>query len=387
MNTSYKNNSVGIGIFNIAFVLYFIQAFLNTSMYNIFFNNTYLNIIDVICVLLIAMKIIVYDNLSLKTIMVYVISLLILGVVFYNSKDHTPLSAMMFILGSKNIKFDKFLKIYFIIATVLLIIVVISAKMGWIINLTYYRGTTMRQAMGFVYPTNFAAHVFYIILAYVLIRDDRIKNIELIILSMITLQIEILTDARLNVAAIIIMLIIVILKKLFNEKFDLVVLKTKWIFSLWPIIAGGIVSIISILYNSGNTILLKINNLFSNRLYFGHNAYLKYGISLFGQKVDQQGLGGIDGQNGINNTLYMLNYSYIDSSFFRVLMLDGFLFFLVVLLTSFIINKRLYKSKNTLYITFFALVIGCSIVDQHYLEIAFNPFIILCFSDIKNKLC
>ena len=48
-----------------------------------------------------------------------------------------------------------------------------------ITNLVYHRGEKVRMAFGFIYPTDFAAHVVYMIAAWVLIRQVRCSWIEI----------------------------------------------------------------------------------------------------------------------------------------------------------------------------------------------------------------
>ena len=385
MDEVHKNVKYGNIIFNMAFVLYFIQAFLNTTMYTEIINNNYFDIINIICILLILVKVIFFDNYDMFYIISAFYLTILVMVIFYTSNDHTPLSAVLFILGARNIDFSKFLKLYFTISFVLMILVILSSKVGWIINLTYYRGTTMRQALGFVYPTNFAAHVLSIFVVYLLIRNKRITVVELLIMLIVTWRMEVLTDARLDVAAMMIAVVIMVFYKYNDEWFNKSIFNFKLLIILWPLITGILVSLLSIFYRNTNSLMLRLNYIFSNRLYFGHNAYLKYGISIFGQKVEQSGLGGLSGFNGTNDTLYMLNYSYIDSSFFRILMLNGIIFFITILVGSCMINKRLFHYSRVLYLIYFALIVGCSIVDQHYLEISFNPFIVIAFANIATK--
>ena len=112
------------------------------------------------------------------------------------------------------------------------------------------------------------------------------------------------------------------------------ILSDKWNKSVNKIIASigaaftVVLGLISVFITSflpyTTNLYFKLNNLFSNRLYFQSLLFQRYPLQLLGQYVYQSGYGG--GNN------YVFNYFYIDNSFTRMMFLGGILFFVIFIL-------------------------------------------------------
>ncbi|MCG4787724.1 hypothetical protein L0N33_20610, partial [Roseburia faecis] len=87
----------------------------------------------------------------------------------------------------------------------LLAFVVISAMGGLIRNLVYRRDMTniVRQSFGIAYPTDFAAHVLYLILAYAYLKFGKIKWYDYVVFLAAAGFLVKFSDARLSAYAIV----------------------------------------------------------------------------------------------------------------------------------------------------------------------------------------
>lgn len=77
----------------------------------------------------------------------------------------------LLMIAAKDIDFDKIVMTYFIESLIFLVIVVISVKLGIIDNLVTSRQDSMveRNSYGFIYATEFAATIVWIIISYIYI--------------------------------------------------------------------------------------------------------------------------------------------------------------------------------------------------------------------------
>ena len=116
----------------------------------------------------------------------------------------------------------------------------------------------------------------------------------------------------------------------------------------------------------------------SGRLTFGSMALQRYSVNLFGTKIKEHGYGNNMKlfHQGINS------YFFIDSSYMRLLIIFG-----LVALVVFIGISMFISIKNTLY-GYYALpailliVAFSSVVEQHFMELTYNPFLLAFISTI-----
>lgn len=122
-----------------------------------------------------------------------------------NVKRIFTFSMGIFVLGARNVDFKRIIKIYFYVGMLLLAFVVISAMGGLIRNLVYRRDMTniVRQSFGIAYPTDFAAHVLYLILAYAYLKFGKIKWYDYAVFLAVAVFLVKFSDARLSAYAII----------------------------------------------------------------------------------------------------------------------------------------------------------------------------------------
>lgn len=84
---------------------------------------------------------------------------------------------------------------------------------------------------------------------------------------------------------------------------------------------------------------------------------------------------------GVHKTPFQ--YFYIDSSFIRVLMMEGLLTFLALVGLLLLINHRFFKAHAYSLVIGMTLMILSSVIDQHLLELAFNVVFLGALADLS----
>lgn len=79
------------------------------------------------------------------------------------------------IVGAKDVSIDKILKVYLLIDSIIMLIAFVCSQLGMIENLQYWKNEQMRFALGSVYPTDFAAHIFYIVLVAICLYNRKVN--------------------------------------------------------------------------------------------------------------------------------------------------------------------------------------------------------------------
>lgn len=279
------------------------------------------------------------------------------------------------IVGAKDVDFDKILKVYLTIGITIMLAAFAASQMGWIENLVYESwNRDERYSYGIIYPTDFAAHVFYLALAGIGLSEDKITKgriLNFIILAVILYD---KCEARTSVICLMLMSMDLIFIKGLKNK-----LKKPYIYYLVNFSTLGFASFFICLthfYNASTKWMYDFDGLISGRLTISSKALETYSYQLFGQNITEIGLGG--------KAEYVENYFFLDDSYIRILLLYGICLFVVTMFVIFWSGLRAIKAKKLILLFAIAIIGLHSFMEHHLLELAYNPFILLCFAQICN---
>lgn len=371
-------------IYEIAFAFEFVVAFLITSTYTDYFSNHLLHTLMFAGLALVLLKIFLFDDLDLKWLAIDAIALILLLITWRMSKEFSLFSMGIFVLGARNVDFKRIIKIYFYVGMLLLAFVVISAMGGLIRNLVYRRDMTniVRQSFGIAYPTDFAAHVLYLILAYAHLKFGKIKWYDYAVFLAAAVFLVKFSDARLSAYAIILSIPVLWI----GQRAQTDHLLSRFIASFYwtvPILSAYLVIIASYFFTPSNKILTKVNNASSGRLFLGHKAISEYGFSMFGKQIIEHGWGGANGLKMSQNA--PANYFFVDSSFLRMTILYGIIMAIIILLAMTKISWESFQKGSFALASIIVIVSVSAMVEQRLLDLAYDPFLIALLANVYTK--
>ena len=371
-------------IYEIAFAFEFVVAFLITSTYTDYFSNHLLHTLMFAGLALVLLKIFLFDDLDLKWLAIDAIALILLLITWRMSKEFSLFSMGIFVLGARNVDFKRIIKIYFYVGMLLLAFVVISAMGGLIRNLVYRRDMTniVRQSFGIAYPTDFAAHVLYLILAYAYLKFGKIKWYDYAVFLAAAVFLVKFSDARLSAYAIILSIPVLWI----GQRAQTDHLLSRFIASFYctvPILSAYLVIIASYFFTPSNKILTKVNNASSGRLFLGHKAISEYGFSMFGKQIIEHGWGGANGLKMSQNA--PANYFFVDSSFLRMTILYGIIMAIIILLAMTKISWESFQKGSFALASIIVIVSVSAMVEQRLLDLAYDPFLIALLANVYTK--
>lgn len=371
-------------IYEIAFAFEFVVAFLITSTYTDYFSNHLLHTLMFAGLALVLLKIFLFDDLDLKWLAIDAIVLILLLTTWRTSKEFSLFSMGIFVLGARNVDFKRIIKIYFYVGMLLLAFVVISAMGGLIRNLVYRRDMTniVRQSFGIAYPTDFAAHVLYLILAYAYLKFGKIKWYDYAVFLAAAVFLVKFSDARLSAYAIILSIPVLWI----GQRAQTDHLLSRFIASFYwtvPILSAYLVIIASYFFTPSNKILTKVNNASSGRLFLGHKATSEYGFSMFGKQIIEHGWGGADGLKMSQNA--PANYFFVDSSFLRMTILYGIIMAIIILLAMTKISWESFQKGSFALASIIVIVSVSAMVEQRLLDLAYDPFLIALLANVYTQ--
>lgn len=286
------------------------------------------------------------------------------------------------IAGANDIDYRKILKVYLIVEIPTTICTMIAGYTGVITDLVYHRGEQVRMSFGFVYPTDFAAGIIFMVTAWGVLRQVRCTWIEIGLMIISVVLFEKYCDVRNSEIVMMILIICVVYLKIRNKlaakkgKEYTPSLLLKILCLVAPYGLAGFMILVSRFYRPDIEWMAKLNTLFSTRLSLGKKVFDRYDIQIWGQDIPMRGNGG--------STEVVADYFFIDSSYVNILMRLGLVAFILVML---IISIIMIKSLNHPYMLM-AMAIVCihSVMEHHMFEVYYDVFLMLPLAkfDVKD---
>lgn len=362
-------------IYYIAYFLYLTKMVITTTMINDHLSRIVTLPITLISLGLLFIKILLLNKYSKKNFVIMGILALCAGFTYINSTYNDLIYLALFIIGANNVSFKIIVKIFLSVRVSILLIAMMAAKFGLIENVIFVRAGRVRQSFGSIYPTDFAAGVFFIALAYLYIKSEKLKIRDVILFVALGMGIYYFCDARLDSLCIFGIAIYALFKIVYNRDKRKINKYINIALSSSIIICAVFSIIISIIYNNSNRIMLFLNKLLSNRLELSKRGIDKYGFSLFGQKVDMVGNGG--------SSVKPSDYFFIDSSYLFVSLRYGMIALIIFcILFTIYVKRTIDLGEITIAVIIMAIAIN-SIVAHRLLDIAYNPFLLVFFAKIS----
>lgn len=377
--TRNKKISISELIYLASFSLYTICCMLDTTMFKVYIPYKLDTLVTLISLGLILFKILFLDRYSFSNIISISMFISVIFIAAFVSKYKNLIYLAFMIIGAKNIQFKKIAKVYLWIIVTITILAMIAARLNLIENIIYYRNGLPRYSFGSVYCTDFAAHIFYIVLCYFYIKDNNLSYFNILVFALLGWFVSYYCGARLDSLCIFLLCIFLVYLKIKKKKFNKNGIGFIWKFIL--IFSIPISAIISILftnmYNPTDNMFYKLNILLSNRLKYGKMGIYNYGFSLFGQQVVMKGNGG--------TTKFIENYFFIDSSYLLIALRYGVVVLSIFCIYFIFLNRRMLKKKNIIIPIIIVFIAINSIIAHHLIDLAYNPFILCFFSKVESN--
>ena len=367
-------------IINALFYIGYLCIIINSMMYRVIGIEKFLYVLNIVSYILLTFVIILsFDKFDKKSILFVLILLTISIISSKLSGDLLPIKFSFVILASKRIDFNKLIKNDMIVKILLVSIIVILHYLGMTNDYVIYRiDGTMRNSMGFSHPNIFGFHLMIIGLEYFYVKYINHKKVSLfdyVLLFTLLYIIDICSDSRSSILAIILFAILFLFRNGLKRKCD----NNKVIFSIleYFFIILTVISLVStIIYNNANEIFYNINKITSNRIFYNNYFYYKYGISLFGQQIITIGTE-IARLNGINALV-------LDNVYIQLLIRYGLFMYLTF---AYLFTKSIkYAYKNNDFYIFLILLvlITFGLMETSLIIIDVCPFLIYFSKIIYN---
>lgn len=272
----------------------------------------------------------------------------------------------LYLFCARNVEFLHIAEAARIVSWIVLVLVVVSARLGVIENFYLEINGRTRQCLGFRYTLLPPAILCNIVMLTILIRKESIWISELVLFLVISLWMYVVTQSRLSVLMNLVLLAVAALYKLGMgtiEKHRIL----SWLMAFSFVILAALCIWATFAYNEKTAWMRSLDSLLNHRLYYGRQSLDLYGVSLFGQKIEWVGAG-LD-QNG---QMIAGRYLYVDCFYVMVLQRYGILFTILMLaaLTAAAVTALLRGDRFLLLVLFF-MALHC-VLDDLFLYPFYN---------------
>lgn len=281
--------------------------------------------------------------------------------------------SIWFIYVSRDIPLRMLTKVLFITITLLGSIVIIASLIGVIPNISYVdlnRGD--RYKLGFGHPNTGPAFSTFAFIMWAYLRDRRFGLIDSFVILGIEAILFLLTKSRtaliLTVTLVIIMLTF---KYLRLQPVKSVVLKL--LFSGTVVIVAILSITLSLAYNPNIKWIEALNSLMSGRLFYSHWGIEEYGVTLLGQQLNLGAVSIYDLATG----RWIERALILDNLYVRIPLNCGLLFFINVLVITFITNWRLVASEQYRLLSLVAIAAVYGVMENVSSFLLYNSLLFL----------
>ena len=341
---------------------------ISTTMLDRTFFQVKLNFLFLV-ILLLGLRFLHKMRVSYKYL-IFSILLLLSGIlVYFQTNRLNFLVYSMLLVLLVNVDMKVVLRNYVIVAGILVVGVFLLSLVGMVPNLQYNRAGVIRNSFGFIYPTDFASHCFYLFIAISYLLKDKLIWSRTLFGFLLSAFIIKYCDARLNALSILLATVIFIYFYYSKGK------KLK-IFALLPysaIVFASVVTYLSYKFSWSDPFLVSINKLITGRLALGRKAFDTFEVHLFGTRnVQFIGSGG--------KTESVIGYNYVDSSYVQMLFTYGIVPVVLLIIIYVVASKKQYKDGQYLLVAILSLIAFNCMIEAFWFVPTYNIFMFLLFT-------
>ncbi len=305
------------------------------------------------------------------------VALVVCGaVVSYTIGDVEVFDITLLIVGAKNVPWKKIAYCYLCVAIVVQLVVYYGVKTGVIANITYESDNRgLRQSYGIIYPTDFAAHILFIMLVYTALRERKLTFAEISVMAVLSYWVFQRTNARNDfICSIVLCVLLLIVKLLRVFKIQLSKYKILKIGGIAMFVLVIVCILAATFYDPSNATYQKLDGIFSSRISLSYQGLEQYGIQPFGSYV-------------LEDKTLLGYYFFLDSSFIRIAIRYGWVFLSLITFVYMLCFEKAVDCRKDYIIVALLVMMLFGITEHHMIEIAYCPIWYMLFSKMKpNKL-
>ena len=338
---------------------------------------------------LIVLKVLYLRLYSLLELALAVLLCLVCLLAWRESRLYWILMMPLVVVAGKGISFDRILDCFLWIVGGTLLVTYLCTLFALIPNLEYVRlvpteelpegaYAISRFAMGTTYPTTFSEFIFFLSAAGLYRRRRCLRFFDPLILLLIAVGLWKVCDARTDVLAVLCLFFISIwlmLRLRLPEKAGKVLNSLSALLIPVMALAASAMTALAVLYSEGSGKMAELDELFHMRLSFGHEGYVKYGITLFGSQVKYKRTGG-----RVVDQLDVPGYFNLDCSYHLILINFGLILLILLLFLFTLSSYQAWRMKDPALLLILAAVAAECVMENRLIHAQYDVFLLIFFA-------
>lgn len=369
-------------LFVLAYGLAVFRGALGNTTFLKYFSTygVFLYIILSIITAFIFIKIIYVDRIAVKNLIVISFAVIILGFSFWRSGYSELLILLILFVGSRNVQIRSVVKTHFVVYGIVTATAIVCSLTGVIENYCINSGASVVYALGNTYPTDFAAGILSLLLDFSYLKADKWKTRYSLYFILIAYALYRITHARTSsiliiVLAIIQLLLLTSLKNIIDNDQKLRIITGL----LFPIFATVSIIVQTMFGRMHNAFLGLLDVLLTYRLSYGYQAIQKYGLQLWGRRIDFVGAGWGTKITPDNR------YFYVDNGYLQCALLYGIIVLAAICIGYFYMAVS-KKTKNDSELTIILILYSIwGIIEPRIFYLIYAPFLVAIGITLMTK--
>jgi len=311
-----------------------------------------------------------------------IVFLVIFGIItalsWYFSRDTLLLWMFLMIAAAYGQDGERIVRIAVITVSAMLVFTIALSLTGVTEDFIFVDGGRMRHSLGYNWATNAPTLLFFLGLAYIFIRKERMKFWEFIILEAANVFLFIMTDTNIPFLLMSLYLILFFVETLFKNHWRILRhLNSLYVFV--PVIICALSVLICVLFNPDSESWQRLNSALNHRLGYVWEGIRRFGITPFGRQIAWIGnaVGGAEGAEGA--------YNYVDCSYMQILLNYGVVFLAAVTALYTALVRNALKVRDHWLISITAFVMIHSFTEPRLYNMAFNVIPVLAFAMLRES--
>lgn len=365
-------------LFFIPFVIWMIArtVLFRSTMASLLGGNSYYHSIWIFCLGCLVLRELLFgkwDRLAFLGLCTFAFMMSMAAMAKYTAVIET----ICFVAAGRNVQFKRLVLVSTATLGATCLLVIISAKTGLIVDAIYaIREGAPRYQLGFAHPNTGPGILFFVACGWTYLRKEKYGILDCVVICFLTAVLYYFTRARASCAATVCIGLIALLVKRIPKR----ALKNRAVsfFAVGSVALCAVISIaFTILYDPSISWMASLDHALSGRLQLGHNAIVKYGFPLLGQRVDSGLTMSFDLMTGQWVKSSRETATIIDCEYVKFLVMCGWPFLLVGLAMCTCVNYRALRFGDTMLLIVIAIIALHGIAETYGPYAFWNPFAFL----------
>lgn len=355
-------------------------ALVNTTFLKFFstyrvFSYVVLSIITTFVII----KAIYVDRIAVKNMIFITLAVIVLGLSFWRSGYSELLILLILLVGGSNVQIRSIVRTHFVVYGVVAATAIVCSLTGIIENYSINSGTSVVYALGNTYPKDFAAGILSLLFDFTYLKADKWKARYSLLYIFIAYVLYRITHARTSsilivvLAAIQLLLLTPVKDKITNN------ILRRIIGALFTVFATVSIAVQLLFGKVNNAFLSFLNVLLTYRLAYGYQAIKKYGLQLWGRRIDFVGAGWGTKITPTNS------YFYVDNGYLQCALLYGIAVLTAICLGYYYMatSKKTKDDYELTIILMFYSIWG--IIEPRIFYLIYAPFLVAIGAVLMTK--